>query len=412
MGNLRYLDLFAGAGGLSEGFIQAGFLPVAHVEADKGACNTLRTRACYHYLKACGDVGVYQNYLLGKITRAELYSAVPSEILEATINGRIGPDNDRIFSQIDAAVASAPIDIIVGGPPCQAYSVVGRAPLKSKNDDIRTSLYLEYGRYLKRYDPKVFVFENVPGLMSASGGIFFRNLQKYYRRLGYCVEAKTINAINHRVIQNRKRVIIIGWKKGLDFSYPNLPEVEPAHYRDEIFADLPPIHRGAENRVINYRTPINDYLASTEIRNCVTYVTQHTARDHNHADLAIYKLAIEQLASGVRLKNDAIPAHMRTQKNVTDFLDRFKVVGDIPHTVIAHLGKDGHHYIHPDPTQLRSLSVREAARIQSFPDDYFFEGVKEGNCRSLAFRQIGNAVPPLLAKQIATEIKDQFRHGL
>jgi DNA (cytosine-5)-methyltransferase 1 len=109
-----------------------------------------------------------------------------------------------------------------------------------------------------------------------------------------------------------------------------------------------------------------------------------------------------------RLKNNEIPEKMRTQRNMTDFLDRFKVVDVKPHTMIAHIAKDGHHFIHPDISQLRSISVREAARIQSFPDDYYFEGTDERPSRTDAFKQIGNAVPPLLAEKIAEAIKGRL----
>ncbi len=125
-------------------------------------------------------------------------------------------------------------------------------------------------------------------------------------------------------------------------------------------------------------------------------------RPHNNRDLAIYKMAIKLLnKQGKRLKNFDIPEEERTQKNVEDFTDRFKVVDVKPHTMIAHIAKDGHHFIHPDIKQLRSISVREAARIQSFPDDFYFEGCKEYIYRTAAFRQIGNAVPPVMANEIA-----------
>src|SRR5690606_33269023 len=192
------------------------------------------------------------------------------------------------------------------------------------------------------------------------------------------------------------RVIIIGWKKELDFSYPDIPVVSSRHYRDTIFSDLPPVKPGEIKRVHKYFKDTNDYLLNNAIRNGVDFVTQHITRPHNKRDLNIYKLAIDFLEQGERLKNDQIPDKMRTQKNTSDFLDRFKVVGKEPHTMIAHIAKDGHHFIHPDKKQLRSISVREAARIQSFSDDYYFEGIKESQPRTAAFRQIGNAVPPLM----------------
>ncbi|WP_425638814.1 DNA cytosine methyltransferase [Algoriphagus yeomjeoni] len=404
--NLNYIDLFAGAGGLSEGFIRAGFNPIAHVEMDSAACFTLKTRIAYHHLSENGKEDIYNSYLLGEISREDLYSKIPEQLMKSVINAEIGIENRETFKVIDSALDGRSVDLIIGGPPCQAYSVVGRAPLKHKSDDERTMLYVHYGRFLKKYQPKVFVFENVPGILSAANGKYFKNLQKYYRRLGYVVEQKLLNALDFGVVQSRERVIVIGWKKEIDFSYPEFCLEELRGYRDDIFSDLPKIFPGEVSRTQQYSSAINTYLKQTEIRNGVNYVTQHITRPHNDKDLAIYRLAIERMNAGERLKNNLIPEEMRTQKNTKDFLDRFKVVDKTPHTMIAHIAKDGHHFIHPDVNQLRSISVREAARIQSFPDSYYFEGIKEKSPRSAAFRQIGNAVPPLMAEKIAEQIKN------
>lgn len=406
MNDYNYIDLFAGAGGLSEGFIRQGFSPVAHVECDKASCFTLKTRTAFYYLLSEDNVGLYHSYLKGEISRAQLYSNVPRRLLNSIINAKIGLENDRIFSAIDSLLSDRTIDLIIGGPPCQAYSKIGRPALKHKTNDERTTMYIQYGRFLKRYKPKLFVFENVPGILSASEGKYFYNLKKYYKRLGYQVEARLLNANNCGVIQNRERVIIIGWKNELEFSYPDINYSLGEYYRDDIFYDLPQIRPGENNKYHYYTKPVKEYLKKTLIRNGLDFVTQHIARSHNDRDLNIYKLAIQKLKDGERLKNHKIPKEMRTQKNIIDFLDRFKVVGDKPHTIVAHISKDGHHYIHPDIKQLRSISVREAARIQSFSDDYHFEGVVEDHPRTSAFRQIGNAVPPLMAERIAENIRE------
>ncbi len=405
MCTFNFIDLFAGAGGLSEGFIKAGFEAIAHVEYDKAACYTLKTRIAFHYLNGIGNIDIYYDYLKGSINREQLYSLIPESLMNSVINAEIGKENTRIFRSIDDLRDDEEIDLIIGGPPCQAYSVVGRAPLKHKKDDERTKLYIHYGRFLKKYNPKMFVFENVPGLLSAAEGLYYKNLQRYYKRLGYKVEAKLLNSYDYGVIQHRQRVIIIGWKKKLNFSYPDIPIVSERYYRNSIFSDLPPISPGENKRVHKYYRESNEYLSSNHIRNEVNFVTQHITRPHNKKDLTIYKLAIDYLEQGERLKNDQIPEKIRTQKNISDFLDRFKVVDKEPHTMIAHIAKDGHHFIHPEKKQLRSISVREAARIQSFPDNYYFEGIKENQPRTAAFKQIGNAVPPLMAEKIAKEIK-------
>lgn len=405
MPDITYIDLFAGAGGLSEGFIRSGFKPLAHVEADKAAAFTLKTRLVYHYLSDKKKKHIYEKYLKGAVSREELYAEAPKELLDTVINEKIGDANQKIFTYIDRLIDGRTVDIIIGGPPCQAYSVVGRAPLKHRIDDERTKLYIHYGRFLTKYKPKAFLFENVPGILTAGNGEYFKNLQTYYKRIGYDVEARILNAQDYNVIQSRTRVIIMGWQKNLGWAYPEPEKTVLRYSRDDIFSDLPAISPGEHRRVQDYTAPPGKYLRKTALRNGHDFVSQHVSRPHNERDLQIYRLAIEYIADGERLKNNQIPQEMRTQQNTASFLDRFKVVDKLPHTVIAHISKDGHHFIHPDIKQLRSISVREAARIQSFPDDFFFEGVKENAFRSAAFRQIGNAVPPLMAECIASKIK-------
>ncbi|MDD5079751.1 MAG: DNA cytosine methyltransferase [Candidatus Omnitrophica bacterium] len=409
---MNYIDLFAGAGGLSEGFVKNGFIPISHVEMDSDACLTLKTRLAYHYLSRQNKTSTYYDYLLSRISREQLYNAVPSEIINSVLNYEISEDNvGKVFKDIRGAMrltGENRVDVIIGGPPCQAYSLAGRSVDRGrKKYDLRKHLYKLYARFLTEFRPSMFVFENVPGLLSADQGRYYVNLKKYFRRIGYFVEDRIIDASTLGVIQKRKRVIIIGWSKYLDITYPDFGEMENVWTVKDILYDLPVL--GPDNHVgyTRYRAGANEYLKNFEIRNGFDYAIQNITRPHNSRDLKIYKMVIEFWEKeGKRLKNNEIPEKDRTQRNVHSFLDRFKVVAEnqLSHTLLAHIAKDGHYYIHPDKQQLRSLSVREAARIQSFPDNYFFEG-----SRSAMFRQIGNAVPPLMAYRIAQSINRLLR---
>jgi len=397
------IDLFAGAGGLSEGFVQAGFVPIAHIEMDKDACDTLKTRCCYHYLRSHDNLDVYYSYLKGEITREALYSSVPKAVVDTVINVKISDETiSDTFKQIHKIAGKRGIDMIVGGPPCQAYSLLGRHD-KRMEDDPRTLLYLQYGKFLKEFKPKGFVFENVPGLLSAKKGEHFKNLQDYFDQLGYKVHFKLLDASDYGVLQVRKRLIIVGWKKCNDYGYPNFEKKTTPFVVNDILEDLPVLKAGDVVRVAQYKKPTNQYLQESGIRSEKDmFVTQNISRPLNDNDAAIYKYAIQQWDfNRIRIKNNTLPKEIRTQKNETSFLDRFKVVNGTgySHTVIAHMAKDGHYYIHPNIDYCRSLSVREAARLQSFPDDFFFEG-----SRSAMYKQIGNAVPPVFAKSIAKSI--------
>lgn len=415
---LNFIDLFAGAGGLSEGFIRAGFKPIAHVEMDLAACYTLKTRAAYHYLKSKKRFDVYISYLKNQITREELYKQVPDKILNAVINLPIGSENNsRIHKEIKKQLKGRKVDLIIGGPPCQAYSLVGRA--RSKNGmkgDHRNYLYVQYGKYLEKYQPKIFVFENVLGLKSAGAGVYLKNMERLFDKKGYRMKLFTVEANNFGVLQNRKRVIILGWKKEINLTPPDLEAIRnnSKHTVKEILKDLPPIHAGEGiDRYTTYHNGSNEYLSSSGIRNGINVLTQHIARPHTEQDKEIYRIAVEQLHNGERLNYTTLPQRLKTHKNQHSFFDRFKVVdadADHAQTVVAHIAKDGHYYIHPDIKQNRSLTVREAARLQSFPDDFYFEGSKEGKNRTAAFKQIGNAVPPLMAHSIAKIINPYFTY--
>lgn len=410
----NFIDLFAGAGGLSEGFFQAGFNPVAHVEMNLSAAQTLETRSAYYYLKKNGNLSLYYDYLKGKITRNAFIKQIPREVLKTVICKAMSKDTlPGIFEEIDEILDEDGfdhVDVIIGGPPCQAYSLVGRAQSSHMEhpmtEDPRNNLYLLYARFLKKYQPKIFVFENVMGVETANKGQTWRNIQAQLKRVGYQIEYHEQNASDFGVLQSRRRMIIIGWRKDTTFHYPRFEVVTPDAIVNDLLQDLPKLVPGKSGSRYG-RTAPSTYVIDFGIRAKGDMLTLHTARPHIPQDINIYKRAITLWNNGhQRLRYNQLPEELRTHNNTNAFLDRFKVVeGDEQccHTILAHLSKDGHYFIHPDINQHRSITPREAARIQSFPDNYFFEG-----SRTAVFTQIGNAVPPIMARAIAKKIAEQL----
>ena len=196
---MRYLDLFAGAGGLSEGFIKAGFEPVAHVELSQSACYTLKTRTAFHFLEETNNITPYIEYTSGNISRNLLYTLIPQQKLDSVICEEISSKTIReLFNKIDTLNGNTPIDLIVGGPPCQAYSLMGRS--RDPNNmvgDKRNYLFSFYVRFLEKYQPRYFVFENVLGLLSAKDENGYRYLDMMtaaFNKAGYKIDLQVLNA--------------------------------------------------------------------------------------------------------------------------------------------------------------------------------------------------------------------------
>lgn len=388
-----FIDLFAGCGGLSEGFYKEGYKALLHLEIDPDACKTLKTRM-KHY-----------KYSDEEIERAVLCDDI-------TRNG--------IIAEIDSRVKDR-VDLIIGGPPCQAFSTQGRAQdPNSMRDDPRNYLFENYLQILNHFKPKFFIFENVKGMLTAQPQgfkIFDKIISEMSKTYKVCNDRKTIllNAADYGVPQIRERVILIGVRNDIENIspediYSNIKKTNsndendklPKYYtvRDAI-SDLPKIKPTEGSDIINMNigTNMNDYVSKLRNRD-FAFVYNHWARFHNDKDRERYRILSEhgnwQLKDLQMIRPDLVnhdPKHFGNRYTVQSW--------DIPgKTVCAHLYKDGNLFIHPDPNQERTFTVREAARIQSFPDDFFFEG-----SRTEQFKQVGNAVPPLMAQAFAKTLK-------
>lgn len=403
------IDLFAGAGGFSEGF-RKDFNIVAHIEKDRAASKTLLLREIFYYLNEKKDLNLYSSYLKNDIDFETLLLEIPSYIKNKVVNNEINAENlPDIFEKLDTLLKDKEVDGIIGGPPCQAYSTIGRKRNESKKlDDERIYLFNFYADFLKKYQPNFFVFENVQGLVSfkdSQGNLLLPEMLKHFNTvLGeaeYTIDYRVINCGEYGVSQNRNRLFVVGVKSELlkNNVFENLIDYKeiPMNIKN-LFSDLPSMKHNSIN---------NSYIENTYLKQKHYYrkfelpLTLNQSRKHNSRDLEIYKLAVKLRERGETLKYNELPERLITHKNTNAFLDRFKALSydGLSHTVVAHISKDGHYYIHPDKEQNRSITVREAARIQSFSDDFYFE-----DSRTSAFVQIGNAVPPIFANKLSSAI--------
>lgn len=505
------IDIFAGPGGLGEGFAsckvhgQKIFKTVLAIEMDEFAHETLTLRSFYRQFDLIDIPEDYYDFLKRKISIDKLYNNWPEQEANArkiAWKAKLGYDKDSVTpsevdSRIKEALGSYKDWILLGGPPCQAYSIVGRSRRQQQvldpSIDERVDLYKQYLRILAYHNPAVFIMENVKGILSAktkNSSVFAQILKDLsdpvtaytsengvngsmlecpgYRIYSLVVpyQRKDINgnpiynpndfvikSEEYGVPQARHRVILIGVREGID-SEPDTLNKRKATAISKVLNGLPRLRSGLskiadseenwtnalkelvssevmdeidtdvaiqmKDVIHNLKMPQKKvgeeyiYYPSVSVKHAEKWfiderihgACNHVARGHMKSDLFRYLFS----ACFAKVKNRSpkisdfpktlLPDHKNIDEaiSIKKFADRFRVqLKNLPSkTVTSHISKDGHYYIHHDPSQCRSLTVREAARIQTFPDNYFFCGP-----RTSQFIQVGNAVPPLLANSIA-----------
>ncbi|MDP4028386.1 MAG: DNA cytosine methyltransferase [Gallionella sp.] len=499
----KVIDVFAGPGGLGEGFAAFGhdaekpsFKLALSIEKDPTAHSTLLLRSFYRQFDPEKIPPEYWSYAKGEITKAELFDFYPQQAKAAAEEAQcieLGKTPaHEVKSLISQRLNGCEKWVLVGGPPCQAYSLVGRARMRSTNPDFeadeRHFLYKEYLRIIADHRPPVFVMENVKGILSAqhSGKKIIQSILSDLRKPGVTVKGRSsglgyrlfslvdnkppekcepedflVKAEKYGIPQARHRMLILGIREDIHITPKTLQESEATTVAQAI-GDLPKIRsavskepdtlelwreildsitskawyrkgRGGslaqtiekidtalvtiQKRELKAGAESMTYTGSPKIfpawyrHGCDGVVTNHAGRGHMRSDLHRYLFVSAYAAANGKsihlsdFPKTLLPAHQNVQEGVQNshFSDRFRVQvrGRPSTTITSHISKDGHYFIHYDPSQCRSLTVREAARLQTFPDSYKFEGG-----RTSQYHQVGNAVPPLLSMQVAAIVHD------
>lgn len=489
MASIEVIDLFAGPGGLGEGFSQfkrdgkCVFKIGISIEKEKFAHKTLLLRSFFRQFET--PPKQYYQYLRGEILKAELFEAFPTEYSLAEKEawcaelGHSEFSHKKVVSRIRASIQNPDNSIVIGGPPCQAYSLVGRSKM-GKSDgfeqDPRHTLYKEYLKIIAEFKPAVFVMENVKGIISSKLDgeyIFDRiledlkrpclslnpNRKRFRSNETYTVYSLvsdapleslsrknyTIKCEDYGIPQRRHRVILVAVRNDLEGKPAKLEKTSNEVTVKEVISDLPRLRSGLSKIDDNDKAwrdqivlGIKDAKISKNLSRGAEYVrakiqpkvhyewfydaeitgvVNHTTRSHIVQDLHRYYYAASFAKKNKRspklqdLPKKLLPKHKNVKRAIngkTLFNDRFRVQleNKAATTITSHISKDGHYFIHYDPKQCRSLTVREAARIQTFPDNYKFEGP-----RTAQYQQVGNAVPPLLAYKIADIVHNLFERN-
>lgn len=398
MKKLNIIDLFAGCGGLLDGFLQSGlYNPLASVEWENAPAKTLRKRLIDKW----------------EITDAE-ESVIRFDIqrLEELMNGF----DDQIYGKsrgLKQIINNKKVDLIIGGPPCQAYSVAGRVSVdQTEKPDYRNFLFEYYLKIVNELQPKLFIFENVPGMLSAmpDGTPIMNLIKRDIEDKGYEViddirKYAIVNAADYDVPQSRKRVILVGLNKKY---FGNIDRQE---LLQKFYTEILPKYKG--RKVISVKEAIGDlppcYPLLTDKRPSHTVpeskITWHYSRFNSVRDVKIFEMLARDIETGANLftNSEELKKLYNKATGANTNVHKYHVLrADEPSTtILAHLYKDGLRFIHYDSKQARTITVREAARLQTFDDDFEFVGT-QGD----AFKMIGNAVPSKLALAISKAIKD------